>query len=72
MPTYTMRLTKLNPESTDDFVFLIDGKESGRCYFTRASNNRDLWLWTVYGSSVGGMEDTLEEAQAKFKRATGG
>ena len=33
----------------------------------RAAGNREVWLWTVYGKSRGGMEDTLDEAKRKFK-----
>ena len=30
---------------------------------------RVIWRWVVYHTSLGGMESTLEEAQAKFKAA---
>lgn len=53
-------------------MFLIDGKGAGRCYRTRAAGHREVWVWTVYGSEAGGMADSLEEAQRKFKVATGG
>jgi hypothetical protein len=32
-----------------------------------AAYNRVVWRWIVYGISGGGMEDTLEEAQRRFK-----
>ena len=38
--------------------------------FTVVARKRPVWLWTVYGSHSGGMEASLEEAQAKFKMAT--
>jgi hypothetical protein len=31
-----------------------------------AVGSREVWNWTAYGISSGGMEDPLEEAQAKF------
>ena len=68
MPVYTMRRTWSNdPDSTNDFVFRCDGVDVGRCYFTRGAGSRDVWLWTVYGRSSGGMEETLDEAKRKFK-----
>jgi len=49
-------------------VFRVDGKDAGRCYQTFAAQDRGLvWHWTVYDTSKGGMEDTLEEAQRSFK-----
>jgi hypothetical protein len=67
-PVYTMRRTwPDNPESPNDFVFRYDGVDVGRCYLTRAAGSRDVWLWTVYGTSRGGMEDALDEAKRKFK-----
>jgi hypothetical protein len=70
MPAYTMRLTwPDDPDCTNDFVFRVDGKDCGRCYLMRAAFQRDVWRWSVYGSSSSGMEDTLEEAQRQFKKA---
>ena len=70
MPRYTMRLTwPDDPDRLNDYVFCVDGKESGRCYFMLAAFQREVWRWSVYGSASGGMEDTLEEAQRKFKQA---
>ena len=38
MPAYTMRLTwPDDPDRTNDFVFRVDGKDCGRCYFMRAA-----------------------------------
>jgi hypothetical protein len=48
-------------------LYSVDGKDAGRCYLTHAAGKRDVWRWTIYGTSKGGMEDTLEYAQAKFK-----
>jgi hypothetical protein len=68
--TYTMRRTwPDDPGRPNDFVFRVDGRDAGRCYFMHAAGNRAVWLWTVYGSPRGGMEDTLGEAQRQFKAA---
>jgi hypothetical protein len=37
----------------------------------RAAGGVDVWRWTVYGSSTGGMVNSLEEAQRLFKQAAG-
>jgi len=31
------------------------------------ANSRDVWRWTVYGISSGGMEESIEEAKPQFK-----
>jgi hypothetical protein len=63
-----MRLTWPDePDRHDDFVFRVDGKDAGRCYQTIATGRGLVWRWTIYGTSKGGMEDTLEDAKAKFK-----
>ena len=68
MPHFTMRRTWPDDDKRpNDFVFRVDGKDAGRCYQMIAAGARVVWLWTIYGSSDGGMEDTLEEAQARFK-----
>jgi hypothetical protein len=69
MHHYSMRVTWPDePDRRDDFVFRVDGKDAGRCYQTIATMDRGwVWRWAVYGTSKGGMEDTLEDAQAKFK-----
>ena len=69
MRRYTMRRTWPDRDSPNDYVFCADGKDAGRCYLMRASFQRDVWRWSVYGSSSGGMEDTLEDAQQRFKEA---
>jgi hypothetical protein len=43
------------------------GKAAGRCYLMKAAYSREVWRWTVYGISGGGIEDTLAEAQRRFK-----
>jgi hypothetical protein len=59
MPRYTMRRTwPDDADRADDFVVRVGGKDAGRCYFMRAAGHRDVWRWTVYGISSGGMEDT--------------
>ena len=71
MPAYTMRLTwPDDPDRTNDFVFRVDGKDCGRCYFMRASFQRDVWRWSVYGSSSSGMEDTLEGPSDSLRKPT--
>jgi hypothetical protein len=68
MPTYTLRRTWPDePGRPDDYVFRCDGVDVGRCYLMRASSNQEVWRWTVYGISSGGMEATLEEAKRRFK-----
>ena len=40
MPAYTMRLTwPDDPDRTNDFVFRVDGKDCGRCYFMPPLSN---------------------------------
>ena len=69
-PTYTLRRCwPDNPDSQDDYQFCCDGVPVGRCYFMEAAMRRPVWRWTVYNVSGGDMEDTLEEAKAKFKAA---
>jgi hypothetical protein len=69
MSRFTMRRTWPDEDRHDDFVFRVDGLDAGRCYRMIAAGSRIVWHWTVYGKSTGGMEDTLEEAQAGFKAA---
>ena len=66
MPRYTMRLCWPG-EVPDDYQYFVDEKAAGRCYLTTAAENREVWRWTVYGVSSGDLEDTLEEAQRRFK-----
>lgn len=70
MPTYTMRHAWPGENRPNDYVFRVNGKDSGRCYLSTASGAREVWLWTVYGRHARGMEDTLEQAQRRFKEAT--
>ena len=67
MPRYTMRLCWPDRDRPNDFELLVDGKAAGRCYLMRAAYCRDVWHWTVYGISSGDIEDTLEDAQRRFK-----
>ena len=69
MRRYTMRLTWPETDRSCDFVFCVNGKEAGRCYRTIAKRCQVIWCWTVYGRSISGMEDTLAEAQQRFKQA---
>ena len=70
MSKFTMRATwPDNPDRPDDFVFRVDGHDTGRCYRMTAAYDRECWLWTIYCKQSGGMADTLEEAQRLFKEA---
>jgi hypothetical protein len=70
MPRYTMRRTWPDRDSPNDFTFLYDGKEVGRCYLTHiGGSGRTAWLWVVYRTSIKEFADTLAETQAKFKAA---
>ena len=64
---FTTRPTVLR--RPNDFIFRVAGRDAGRCYQMVAAGSRLVWHWTVYGRSTSGMEDTLEEAQARFKQA---
>ena len=68
-----MRRTRLGTETTtrDDYVFLIDGREAGR-YRTTTSGARQVWQWTVYGSSIRGAAESLDSAQKQFKEGEAG
>ena len=46
-------------------MFRCDGIDVGR--FMRTANSRDVWRWTAYGISSGGMKYTIEEAKRQFK-----
>ncbi len=69
MPRYTMRLTWPDRDSPNDYTFHYNGIEVGRCYLGPIAFNRARWRWFVYQTSINGMEETLAEAQAKFKAA---
>lgn len=62
--SYTRRPTGF--ENPDDYVFLYDGKEVGRCYRGLFASVEG-WLWTIYGSNISGIEESLEVAQERFK-----
>jgi hypothetical protein len=70
MPHYTMRLTGLSDDQ-NDFVFRVAGQDAGRCYLSRFPQGA-RWLWTVYGTNLGGLENDLDEAKAAFRRAIEG
>jgi hypothetical protein len=67
MPRYTMRLCWSGKDRPNDFEVCVGGKPAGRCYLMKTADNREVWRWTVYGISGGGMEDTLAEAKRRFK-----
>jgi hypothetical protein len=70
MPEYTKRRTNFSVDHPDwDFVFLVDGKDAGRCYYTERPGLHWVWHWTIYGRPLTGDEPTLEAAQEAFKRA---
>jgi hypothetical protein len=66
-----MRRTWPDEDRPNDFVFRIDEQDAGRCYELIAASYRRCWLWTVYGTSMRGLVDTLEEAQRRFKGSDG-
>jgi hypothetical protein len=51
---------------SENYVIVADGKKVCRLYRTKLPTGV-RWLWTVYGSSASGTEDTRELAQAVFK-----
>src|ERR1044071_9034910 len=82
MPHYTRRLTRLSdPPNPNDFVFLCDGIEVGRCMLERLAGATEKWTWTIYITGLGrpnrsvegipivGAADTLDQAQENFKNA---
>jgi hypothetical protein len=69
VPRYTMRLCWSGEDRPNDFELLVDGKAAGRCYLMRAAYGRDVWRWTVYRVSGGSIEDTLADAQRRFKES---
>jgi len=49
MPRYTMRLTRLsNPPDPNDFIFLCDGLDVGRCKLEMLAGAIQKWTWTIY------------------------
>jgi hypothetical protein len=74
MPEYTLRPTGRSP---DDYVFLCDGVEVGRCYLRTLSNNAQMWTWTIYigghvkrivsGVPIAGYTPTFDEANQQFR-----
>lgn len=77
---YAYKLTW--PDKPDDYVFLHDGKDAGRCYLTRdtlINDRKELWLWTIYvglkvkavppGIPITGREESFEAAREAFKRS---
>jgi hypothetical protein len=67
---YTLRRTwPDDSDRPDDFVFRCDCVDAGRCYLMLAVGSREVWNWTAYGISSGGMEDSLDKAKYGFKIA---
>lgn len=52
-----------------DYEFLCNGVKVGRCYRGMFGMNGQSWRWSIYGTSLCGIEDTLDLAQEKFKAA---
>src|ERR1041384_2713133 len=83
VPQDTRRPTCLNdPHDPDDFVFLCDGLDVGRCKLELLAGAIQKWTWTIYiaggpgrpsrsvdGIPIVGTADTLEQAQQYFKDA---
>lgn len=70
MPTYTMRLCRLGKDRPNDFQLLVDGKAAGRCYLTKAADNRDVWRWTrpMESVSVLGLRNEIKNERPGFRR----
>ncbi len=56
-------------ENPADYVFLYDGKDVGRCYRGHFGMTGNGWRWSIYETSLCGIEETLDLAQEKFKEA---
>jgi hypothetical protein len=67
--TYTMRRTWPDDPDREDYVFRFNGEDVGRCYLARFADSKDFWRWTIYGTNLGSLELTLDDAKAKFKKA---
>ena len=66
--TFTMRRTWPDkPDSASDYVFAFNGREVGRCYVGRFAA-RDRWRWTIYGTNLGTLERTLDDAKASSRK----
>lgn len=65
--TFTRRPTGLgNPA---DYEFLHEGKAVARCYRSHFGMRGQGWRWSIYGTSLAGIEETLDAAQERFKEA---
>ena len=83
MPQYTRRLTHLgDPPDPNDFIFLCDGLDVGRCKLEMLAGAIQKWTRTIYiaggpgrpsrsvdGIPIVGAAETLDEAQENFKNA---
>jgi len=83
VPRYTRRLTRLSdPPDPNDFIFLCDGLDVGRCKLEMLAGAIQKWTWTLYiaggpgrpsrsveGIPIVGTADTLDQAQQYFKDA---
>lgn len=63
--SFTLRRTGF--ENPDDYVFKFNGVDVGRCYRGSFGMHGDGWRWSIYGTNLTGIEDSLEAAQEKFK-----
>jgi len=66
--TFTMRRTWPEHPEKEDYVFRFNGKDVGRCYLGRFTEG-DRWRWTIYGTNLGTLEPTLDDAKARFKES---
>jgi hypothetical protein len=62
---YTMRRMWPQYPEREDYVFVCNGEDVGRCYLDRFPDG-DRWQWTIYGSNLGALELTLDDAKAEF------
>ncbi|HWV44152.1 hypothetical protein [Pseudorhodoplanes sp.] len=65
--TFTRKATGF--ENPADYEFLFNGEKVGRCYRGNFGSTGKGWRWSVYGTNLCGIEETLDVAQEKFKEA---
>jgi hypothetical protein len=53
----------------DDWILRVNGEAIGRCYAGKFGMHGEAWRWSIYGTSLAGIEPSLGEAEAAFKRA---
>jgi hypothetical protein len=56
----------------DDWIFRFDGKDIGRCYAGQFGTNQNRWRWSIYGTNLMGMEDSLRGSGAGLQTSLWG